>query len=195
MKLRGKLCFATGLAASLGAGWLVFPSVLYERSAQPVDFSHAVHIGDKGGMKCEDCHALRDDGTFTGIPALEKCAGCHAQPLGNTKEEKLLVERFVKPGREIPWVVYARQPENVWFPHAPHVKLAKLDCRECHGDHGKTDHLRPYEQNRISGYSRDIWGQSIARVGWQPRRGMKMDDCVACHHSRGLTQSCLDCHK
>ena len=38
-------------------------------------------------------------------------------------------------------------------------------------------------QDRISGYSRDVW------------RGMKMDDCVACHRQQGLEHSCLDCHK
>ncbi len=195
MTIRGTAVFAAGLLASLTAGWLGFPSVLYERTPQPLDFSHAVHTGEKGGMKCEDCHALREDGSFTGIPALEKCAGCHAQPLGTDPREKLFVERYVTPNREVPWAVYSRQPENVWFSHAPHLKLAKLDCGECHGDHARTDRLRPFERNRISGYSRDIWGNSIARAGWQPRRGMKMDDCADCHRRHGREHSCMDCHK
>jgi hypothetical protein len=192
--IRGTIAFLTGITASLCAGWLGFPKVLYERTPQPFNFSHAVHTGDKGGMKCEDCHALREDGSFSGIPRLEKCAGCHAAPMGTTTDEKVLVEKYVTPNREIPWAVYARQPENVWFPHAPHIKLAKLDCRECHGEHGKTDRLRAYEQNRISGYSRDIWGASISRTG-MARRGMKMDDCIACHEQKGLKHSCMDCHK
>jgi hypothetical protein len=63
------------------------------------------------------------------------------------------------------------------------VKLAHLDCATCHGKQGQSDSLRPYQEDRISGYSRDIW------------RGMKMDDCVACHRSHGIETSCLDCHK
>jgi menaquinone reductase, multiheme cytochrome c subunit len=195
VRSRGIIVFAAGLLAALGVGWLGFPKVLYQRTPQPLQFSHAVHTGEKAGMKCEDCHSLRDDGSFSGIPALEKCAGCHSAPLGTTPAEKQLVEQFVTPNREIPWAVYSRQPENVWFSHAPHLKLAKLECKECHGEHGKTDKLRPYERNRISGYSRDIWGQSISRMGWQPRRGMKMDDCVDCHHKNGQNYSCMDCHK
>ena len=195
MRNRGIVIFAAGLLGALGVGWLGFPAVLYQRTPQPFQFSHAVHTGEKGGMKCEDCHALREDGSFTGIPTLEKCAACHQAPLGTTKDEKYFVERYVTPNREIPWEVYSRQPENVWFSHASHLKLARLACRECHGDHGKTDKLRPFERNRISGYSRDIWGPSIVRLGWQPRRGMKMDDCVECHHQKGLNHSCMDCHK
>ena len=105
------------------------------------------------------------------------------------------MEKYVTPNREIPWAVYSRQPENVWFPHAPHLKLAKLDCAECHGDHGKTTRLRPFERNRISGYSRDIWGPSISRISARQRPGMKMDDCVDCHHEHGLSHSCMECHK
>ena len=42
------------------------------------------------------------------------------------------------------------------------MKLAELKCEDCHGPHGASDTLRPYEENRISGYSRDIWGGSIS---------------------------------
>ncbi len=188
--------FFAGVAAALAAGWAGFPYALYERRPQPLEFNHAVHTGEKGGMKCEDCHVLRDDGSFAGIPAVENCSGCHAQPLGTTQAEKVLVEKYVTPNREIPWEVYSRQPENVWFPHAPHIRLAKLDCAECHGDHGKTTRLRPFERNRVSGYSRDIWGPSISRIATGKRRpGMKMDDCVDCHREKGLAHSCMECHK
>lgn len=192
--IRGKLFFAAGLLASLSAGWLGFPSILYEQVPQPLDFNHVAHT-DKASMSCQDCHSLREDGTFSGIPNVESCAACHAEPMGTTKAEKLLVERYVKPQREIPWLVYSRQPENVWFSHAPHLKLAELECTECHGDHGKTQRLRPFERNRISGYSRDIWGASISRIGAGRRPGMKMDDCIDCHRSNHREHSCIDCHK
>ena len=41
--------------------------------------------------------------------------------------------------------------------------------------------MRVYEQNRISGYSRDIWGHSMSRLGRAPHDGMKMSDCEDCH--------------
>lgn len=193
--MRLPLFFAAGLTASLAFGWFAFPRILYRTESQPLRFSHKTHAGDKGGMKCDDCHSLRADGTFTGIPSLEKCGECHAAPMGTTPEEKLLVDNYVTPNRAIPWRTYSRQPDNAFFSHASHVNLAKLACEECHMDHGKTDALRPYQENRISGYSRDIWGVSISRVAAKGRPGMKMSDCEHCHDSRSVKTGCLDCHK
>ena len=68
-------------------------------------------------------------------------------------------------------------------------------CERCHGPHGTSDSLRPFEENRISGYSRDIWGRSISRARNQPGAGMKMDDCARCHKEQGVSTGCLDCHK
>src|SRR4029079_15369089 len=101
--VRGKLIFLAGVLMALLAGWRGFPLILYQRTEQPVDFSHAVHA-DKAGTKCEDCHTFRDDGTFAGIPALEKCTGCHAQAMGTTLAEKRFIESYVTPNREVPWL-------------------------------------------------------------------------------------------
>ncbi len=169
------------MLAALGAGWRGLPVALYERVPQPVQFSHKVHA-DKAGMKREDCHALREDGSFTGIPALDKCAGCHAYAIGSSPQEKALIDRYVTPNREIPWQVYARQPENVYFSHAYHVRLARLDCRQCHGAQGQSDSLRPAEVNRISGYS-------------ETAHRLDMDACSNCHRQSRAANSCLACHK
>ena len=176
-----------GMAAALGAGWGAFPRVIYRSRPQPVDFSHRVHA-DKAGAKCEDCHAFRDDGTFAGIPTLDKCAGCHAAAMGSTAAEKNFIEQYVTPQREPQWSPYARQPENVFFSHITHVKRGQVKCEECHGAQGAGGSLPPYREDRISGYSRDIWGTST-------HRSMTMDGCVACHRRDGREYSCLDCHK
>ena len=55
--------------------------------------------------------------------------------------------------------------------------------------------LRPFERNRISGYSRDVWGRNVAGIATAPWDGMKMGDCSRCHRQRGVTESCQDCHK
>lgn len=190
----GTLRFLAGFVFSLVIGWFVFPYVLYERIEQPLQFSHKVHTGEAGGMSCTDCHEVKPDGRFTGIPALEKCATCHSSQVGTSPHEKRLVDEYVAKNREIPWLVYAQQPENVYFSHASHI--GSVECANCHGDHGSTDSLRVYERNRISGYSRDIWGSSISRLArkasWD---GKKMDDCIGCHESRNVTNTCLKCHK
>jgi len=186
--LRGKIPFLAGLAIALGAGWLAFPYAIYRSRPQPVDFSHKIHA-DKAGAKCEDCHSFRDDGSFAGLPSLDKCAGCHAAPMGTTVAEKNFIDRYITPNREPQWSAYARQPENVAFSHAAHVKRAKMACETCHGDTGTSGTLRPYQVDRISGYSRDIW-----KTPHMPH-GMKMADCVECHRQKGLEHSCLDCHK
>ena len=182
MKRRGAFPFWVGAAIALAAGWIAFPRVLYQSRPQPVDFSHRVHV-ESGGAKCADCHQLRADGSFTGIPPLAKCLECHSVAMGSTAAEKRFLDQYATPQREIAWAVYARQPENVYFSHATHLKLAGLSCESCHGDHGRTAMLPRFAEDRITGYSREVWQR------------MKMDDCVACHRARGLENSCLDCHK
>ena len=133
--------------------------------------------------------------TFPGIPSTALCADCHAEVSGESAAEKSLVEDYVTPGREIPWLVYSRQPDNVFFPHAAHVRLAEIECRYCHGDRGTSEASPTYEYNRISTYSRNIWGPRIAGGGPNTWDSMKMSHCTRCHAERGVKDSCLMCHK
>jgi len=171
--------FVAGLAFALAFGWLGFPRLLFARAEQPLRFSHRTHAA--AGLGCADCHPIGEDGRFAGIPGIENCAGCHAEPQGSSADEKRLVEEFVTPGREIPWRVYSRQPENVRFPHAVHVKRGEIGCERCHGTHGESDALPVHETNRITGYSRGL---------------TKMSDCESCHaEHRHARTACLACHK
>jgi menaquinone reductase, multiheme cytochrome c subunit len=195
LKYKGLFLFLLGIACALLLGWIVFPLALYRTEPQPLSFSHKVHTGDPTGMTCDSCHELAEDGRFQGIPSLEKCAVCHAEPAGTTAAEKRLVEEYVKPQKEIPWKVYSRQPDNAYFSHAAHIKAGKLKCEACHGSHGQSETLRPYQVNRISGYSRDIWGPNISGIPSQPWQGMKMDRCLRCHAEKGKVDGCISCHK
>lgn len=196
------LFFIIGFAASLVLGWGIFPKLLYSQKHQPIDFNHAVHV-EEVDDGCESCHYFREDGTFSGIPDLESCMECHEDVIGASEEEEKFVAEYVVPEREVPWLVYSRQPDCVYFSHAPHVIAGKMECAECHGHIGESEHARVYEENRISGYSRDIWGKNISGLGHEPWERMKMDDCAKCHAMENVNQGsvqtqkggCFVCHK
>ena len=187
--------FGFGLAVALFAGWLVFPRVLYTQKHQPLDFLHKTHAEKSGVADCTECHTIREDGTFAGLPPMEKCAGCHSDRIGDSKAEATLVNAYIKTGHETPWLVHSRQPANVWFSHAIHVKRGGLACTACHSNYGESDQVRVYQVNRISGYSRDIWGHSISRLRRAPHEGMKMSDCEDCHSRHNVEVGCLGCHE
>jgi hypothetical protein len=180
-----------GIGVGLFSGWVIFPMLLYSSHQQPFPFSHAVHTGESVGMSCEDCHGISERGTFGGIPSLEQCATCHGDVLGSSEAERTFVEEYVRKNIEVPWLVYSRQPDNVYFSHVVHTRKAALACEECHAGHGKTDSLRAVQMNRISGYTRDIEGW----YGNGMPQGSKMDDCIDCHARRNERTACLDCHK
>jgi|GEM_PF-69334 len=174
------LFFLLGLAASLVVGWGVFPKLLYSQKQQPINFNHILHV-EAVSDGCESCHFFRDDGSFSGIPKLEQCTGCHDEQQGQSDDEKMFVSEYVAKGLEVPWLVYARQPDCVFFSHAAHVKIGKMECAVCHGPIGESERSRVYEENRITGYSRDIWGANLAGLKKNSWDRMKMDDCAQCH--------------
>ena len=204
--------FAVGFMSHFCLGWVILPPFLYAEKQQPIDFSHKIHQ-DAVDEGCESCHYFREDGSFTGIPKLDNCAGCHEEPMGENPEEAKLITEYIEPGKEIPWLSYARQPQCVFFSHAAHVKMGEIDCAICHGPIGNSDHVRPYQYNRLTKYSRDIWGWNIAGLsknGWdylkhaddpegmkiEHAARMKMDDCAECHkEKRGTHDACFVCHK
>lgn len=177
---RSTLSFGLGLATALAAGWFAFPRVLYVREAQPVEFRHKVHAEKSGVSGCGDCHILGADGSFAGIPRTEACAACHAEKMGGSPSEAKLVDSYIKAARETPWLVYSRQPANVWFSHAIHTRRAGLKCAECHGAYGESGDPPLYQLDRISTYSRGV---------------MDMSRCEDCHHQRHVEVSCLGCHE
>ena len=201
LKINGWIFFVVGLIAALIVGWIVFPLALYSEKSQPLQFSHASHGPESdAGMECEDCHFFYDDGTFSGIPGIEKCMECHEDPespLGESIEEKKLFTDYVKPEKEIPWLVYSRQPDCVYFPHIAHVKMAHLECKACHGDFATKKAPPQYKVNRLTGYSMDIWGRNIAGYKKNTWDRMKMDDCADCHTQKGKenNNACFVCHK
>lgn len=174
------LFFIIGLAVSLILGWIVFPKLLYSQKKQPIDFNHVLHMAEVE-EGCESCHYFREDGSFAGVPKLDTCIECHEEVQGEDPQEAKFVEEYVEKGKEVPWLIYSKQPDCVFFSHAAHVKMAKMDCAVCHGQIEESESLKIYEENRITGYSRDIWGKNIAGFRKNTWDRMKMDDCAECH--------------
>ncbi|HOV85066.1 MAG TPA: cytochrome c3 family protein [Syntrophobacteraceae bacterium] len=171
----GLVIFFSGFIVALAVGWIVFPSLLFSERIQPINFSHAAHQDST----CEDCHAFRPDGTYTGIPQLDKCKECHESQLGQSESERILVEEYIAKDREIPWLVYAYQPDNVFFSHAAH-KAKNVPCVRCHRDVAKEQKLPAYRENRLTGYSEGT---------------MKMIECEECHAAQSANNDCGICHK
>ena len=177
----GVIFFIVAFVICFLSGTFLFPKLLYSKKEQPFNFNHELHVGETGD--CESCHALREDGSFSGIPKLDKCMECHTdEPLGETEDEAVFAEMYAAKEKEVPWYVYSRQPDCVFFSHAAHIQEkpggAGMDCVTCHGHIGTSTTLKPYEENRITGYSRDIWGKNIWGIKKNSWDRMKMDDCA-----------------
>jgi len=203
--------FVVGLVGALIVGWIIFPMALYSKQPQPINFNHPLHLdpekvdgieGETRVEKCLFCHPIREDGSFGGIPRLEKCTECHddpESPLGESPDEKEFLTRYVAEEKEVPWLVYSKQPDCVYFSHIAHVQMGELECSTCHGKHSETEKLPIYEENRLTGYSRDIWGRRMSGIYLfqEPWDRMKMDDCAECHTKKGRKENnaCFVCHK
>lgn len=168
-----------GLVGSLLFGWVVYPQLIYSKKLQPVAFNHKVHM-ENAGMACTDCHSYRKDGSFKGLPTTADCAQCHADVTGGkTPGEKAIdefVKEYVQKNKEVPWLVYQYQPDNVYFSHLAHEGFA---CTSCHPDVAKTTTPPAYYENRLSGYS------NVTMRMWQ---------CERCHAELQVANGCYVCH-
>jgi menaquinone reductase, multiheme cytochrome c subunit len=176
-KSLGIVPFSLGFIGALIVGWWVFPQVLYSEKAQPINFDHPLHVEDQG-LECESCHTYREDGSYNGLPSLESCMECHMDVMDpDNPNDVKFIEEYVNQEREIPWLVYQMQPDNVYFSHIVHQGF---ECTECHVDVSTMKQLPPYKQNRLSTYSKDT---------------MKMWQCERCHAENGASNACFVCHK
>lgn len=167
-KISGK----KALILSGGFLLLVFVFILVFRALwaglkQPIAFNHKIHA--ENGLECSECHPYYKEHQSSGRPHLETCASCHEEPLGESKEEKKLLE-YLKSGKEIEWNRLYRIPEDVFFSHKRHVILGNIECKVCHGDIGKSSkpQSKPLPQT--------------------------MNKCIKCHEERKVSTDCIACH-
>ncbi len=230
----GVLPFFLGLVVVLFLGWWGFPRLLFSAAEQPVRFSHLAHVDltelglsdeeivkweekypQNPGSACEDCHFFNDDGSFSGIPTNESCSSCHdpdSEPYGEDPEEKRYLEQYLAKDKEVPWLIYQYQPDNVYFSHAAHQDIS---CLTCHPNVGKTDTPPTHYRNILTDYSnggymiqfgrganmeqafaydKDEMADKVTGEGYS-RGTMKMWECEQCHAIKGQSNACFVCHR
>lgn len=159
----GSLSRTVVLALIIGACRKPVPVV------QPMAFNHALHM--EADLKCLSCHPGGEDEMQAGFPALVDCLDCHGKPEGSHPDEPKIREFHLKK-QEIPWIRVNRLPGHVYFSHAAHVTLAKMECRDCH---------------------QGILSAKVPLVF--PDANLTMADCMACHREKKASNDCNVCHK
>ncbi len=133
---------------------------LYEPD-QPIKFSHKVHAGSNK-IACLYCHHTAEESKSAGIPAQTLCLNCHAVVKEGTRSGKFeiaKIDKAVMDGKPVEWVRVHNLPDHVFFSHAQHVNVGKLECQECHGPVEEMDRL--YQFSDLS-------------MGW----------CLDCHRTK-----------
>jgi len=111
---------------------------------QPIKFSHKVHAGDNK-IDCKYCHTTAEYGKSAGIPAMELCMNCHILVREGTRSGKFEIAKVVEANEAqmpVKWVRLHNLPDHVFFSHAQHVGVAKVDCKKCHGQVQEMDIMR-----------------------------------------------------
>jgi cytochrome c551/c552 len=115
----------------------------YYQPDQPIQFSHEVHAG-QNQIDCKYCHFTTDRSMHAGIPPVELCMNCHNQVKEGKKtgkEEIAKIYAAIENNDPIEWVKVYNLPDHVYFNHAQHVNVGKLDCAQCHGEVEKMDQI------------------------------------------------------
>src|SRR4051812_21475916 len=165
MRKRGAILglFASVLLVTAAAAWPRGPGAGPE---QPIDFRHRDHvITDR--IECEYCHSTARRAALAGIPAVERCMGCH-RFVATAHPEVVTLTRYWDRGAPIPWVQVNVLPRFVHFTHESHLR-AKVACQDCHGRVEQTDRV--------------VKAHDLT-MGW----------CLSCHRQRNAPTDCLTCH-
>jgi hypothetical protein len=97
---------------------------------QPVQFSHAHHVGGMG-IDCRYCHTSVEDAAFANIPPTKTCMNCHSQIWTNAPILEPVRASF-RDNTPLNWTRVHDLPDFVYFNHSIHVKQG-VGCATCHG--------------------------------------------------------------
>ncbi|MCF8224409.1 MAG: cytochrome c family protein [Bacteroidales bacterium] len=102
---------------------------------QPIKFSHWVHVTDNH-IDCNYCHHTVEHSKSAGIPETELCMNCHIIVREGTYSGRHEINKLVNAyenGDPIEWIRIHNLQDHVFFSHAQHVAVGKIECRTCHG--------------------------------------------------------------
>jgi hypothetical protein len=117
--------------------WIVFTLMRssmatkqHEYVEQPVQFSHAHHVGGIG-LDCRYCHTSVEKSSFAGIPPTKTCMNCHSQIWTNAQILEP-IRASLRDGKNLVWNRVNDLPDFVYFNHQIHIKQG-VGCATCHG--------------------------------------------------------------
>lgn len=137
-----------GLSLAVGLVWFIL-NIVYGigvqqgyQPTQPIPFSHKIHAGEHE-IDCNYCHTGVRKSKHANIPSASICMNCHVkvktespyiQDIYKAIDYNTETGEFGTNVKPIEWVRIHNLPDLVYFNHSQHVKVAGLECEECHGD-------------------------------------------------------------
>ena len=111
---------------------------------QPIKFSHVVHAKDMQ-IDCQYCHTTVAHSKHAGIPDVNICWNCHSIVREGTNSGKHQINKVIEAWESetpIQWIKVYNLQDHVFFSHAQHVTVGKVECLTCHGAIEEMDRVR-----------------------------------------------------
>ncbi len=174
---------------------------------QPVEFSHALHVGQLG-LDCRTCHSNVEDSSFAALPTTQTCMSCHTNIRADSPMLEAVRDSY-ETGEPLAWRKVHDLPDHAYFDHAAHVNKG-IGCVTCHGPVDQMEkmyqhepmsmawclechrnperHIRPREEvfnmdwdpQRDAGRSQEQLGRELLKeYGVESR--YSMESCSRCH--------------
>ncbi len=103
---------------------------------QPIKFSHTIHVKENK-INCLFCHNSPEFSRESGIPTTNVCMICHNKIKSGTRTGRFEINKITESFKNkipIAWLKIHNLPDHVFFSHAQHVSVGKIECKTCHGD-------------------------------------------------------------
>ncbi len=105
-------------------------------------------------IDCIYCHHIAEDARSAGIPSTNVCMNCHELVREGTHSGRFEIQKILThmdKKEAVDWIRIHKLPDHVFFSHAQHAGVGKLDCSECHGI-VKDMHLLKQEEDLSMGW-------------------------------------------